>query len=92
MMKLVLIFFALIKFNFKKAIENWTLLKKEFETLLGEDNMLNRLGEFGIDLLKTGFSAVESNRSYYVIYINYIEYRNRSNNENHKYHCKCDRI
>ncbi len=42
------------------AIENLNLLKKEFETIFGENNMLNKLGEFGIDLLKTGFSAVES--------------------------------
>ena len=42
------------------ANENLSLLKKEFDTIFGEDNMLNRLVEFGIDLLKTGFSAVES--------------------------------
>lgn len=57
------IFKIWIIFNWK-ANENLNLLKKEFETLFGEDNMLNRLGEFGIDILKTGFSAVESKDKY----------------------------
>ena len=44
----------------KEEAENLDILKQEIDNILGENNILGQIGALGFDLLKTGFSAVES--------------------------------
>jgi len=41
--------------------EEMQILKKEFNEVFASENIVTQLGHFGIDLIKTGVTAVESN-------------------------------
>ena len=41
--------------------EDMQSLKKEFNEVFASENIVSQLGHFGIDLIKTGVNAVESN-------------------------------
>lgn len=43
-----------------EGVEGLNLLKMEFDNILGSDNIVHQIGTLGLDILKTGFSAVES--------------------------------
>lgn len=44
----------------KEENEDLSLLKQEFDNILGENNIVGQISALGMDLIKTGFSAVES--------------------------------
>lgn len=44
----------------KDEDENLNILKQEFDNILGENNIVGQISALGMDLIKTGFSAVES--------------------------------
>lgn len=44
----------------EEDFEDMQILKKEFNEVFSNNNFVSQLGHFGIDLIKTGFTAVES--------------------------------
>jgi hypothetical protein len=49
-----------ISLDDEEGIEGLDLLKIEFNNILGSDNIVHQIGTFGLDILKTGYNAVES--------------------------------
>jgi len=45
----------------KEEAENLDVLKQEIDNIFGENNIVGQISALGFDLIKTGFSAVESN-------------------------------
>jgi len=52
----------------KDKAENLNVLKQEFDNLFGENNIVGQISALGFDLIRTGFTAVESLNFFLILY------------------------
>ena len=50
----------------KEEAENLDVLKQEFDNIFGENNIVGHISALGLDLIRTGFTAVESINFVYI--------------------------
>ena len=60
----------------KEEAENLDILKQEFDNIFGENNIVGQISALGMDLIRTGFTAVESIIIYIILFFSFIYFIN----------------